>query len=98
MDVSEGELVSLLALRLRQDHRVENWPGCTRPMAAPSRSGTPIRRSIPRAIFGMVFQQALLLMADILDNVLLPAEIVGLSDESRARRARELLDLVGLAL
>lgn len=46
---------------------------------------------------GMVFQQALLLKwRTILDNVLLPAEILGLrKNESRAR-ARELLAMVGL--
>ena len=46
----------------------------------------------------MVFQQPLLLKwRRIIDNVLLPAEILGLpAAESRAR-ARDLLALVGLA-
>jgi NitT/TauT family transport system ATP-binding protein len=47
---------------------------------------------------GMVFQQPLLLKwRRIIDNVMLPAEILGLSREETRRRARELLELVGLA-
>ena len=46
----------------------------------------------------MVFQQALLLKwRTILDNVLLPAEIVGLPMKAARARARDLLNLVGLA-
>ena len=46
----------------------------------------------------MVFQQALLLKwRTILDNVLLPAEIVGLPIKAARERARDLLNLVGLA-
>jgi NitT/TauT family transport system ATP-binding protein len=46
---------------------------------------------------GMVFQQALLLKwRTILDNVLLPAEILGLPRAESAERARELLAMVGL--
>ena len=46
----------------------------------------------------MVFQQALLLKwRTILDNVLLPAEIVGLPMKAARSRARDLLNLVGLA-
>ncbi|MCS3725730.1 NitT/TauT family transport system ATP-binding protein [Bradyrhizobium betae] len=47
---------------------------------------------------GMVFQQALLLKwRTILDNVLLPAEIVGLPMKAARERARDLLNLVGLS-
>ena len=47
---------------------------------------------------GMVFQQALLLKwRTILDNVLLPAEIVGLPMKAARRRARDLIALVGLS-
>ena len=47
---------------------------------------------------GMVFQQALLLKwRTVLDNVLLPAEIVGLPMIAARARARDLLNLVGLA-
>ena len=46
---------------------------------------------------GMVFQQALLLKwRTILDNVLLPAEILGLPRAESAERARDLLAMVGL--
>jgi NitT/TauT family transport system ATP-binding protein len=46
---------------------------------------------------GMVFQQPLLLKwRTVIDNVLLPAEILGLSLRAARERARELLTLVGL--
>ena len=46
----------------------------------------------------MVFQQPLLLKwRTILDNVLLPAEILGLPMKASRERARDLLALVGLA-
>jgi NitT/TauT family transport system ATP-binding protein len=52
----------------------------------------------PARDIGMVFQQALLLKwRTILDNVLLPAEIVGLPMKSARDRARDLLNLVGLS-
>jgi len=47
---------------------------------------------------GMVFQQALLLKwRRIVDNVLLPAEILGLPMKASRERARDLLDMVGLS-
>jgi NitT/TauT family transport system ATP-binding protein len=47
---------------------------------------------------GMVFQQPLLLKwRRILENVLLPAEILGLPMKASRERARDLLDMVGLA-
>jgi NitT/TauT family transport system ATP-binding protein len=47
---------------------------------------------------GMVFQAPLLLKwRRILDNVLLPAEILGLKKKESVERARHLLELVGLA-
>ncbi|KZD09020.1 ABC transporter ATP-binding protein [Oceanibaculum pacificum] len=46
---------------------------------------------------GMVFQQALLLKwRRIIDNVLLPAEILGLPTKQSRERARDLLAMVGL--
>jgi NitT/TauT family transport system ATP-binding protein len=52
----------------------------------------------PSRDVGMVFQQPLLLKwRTILDNVLLPAEILGLPVEASRARARDLLALVGLA-
>jgi NitT/TauT family transport system ATP-binding protein len=47
---------------------------------------------------GMVFQQSLLLnWRTILDNVLLPADILGLPGKASRDRARDLLAMVGLA-
>jgi NitT/TauT family transport system ATP-binding protein len=52
----------------------------------------------PARDVGMVFQQPLLLKwRTIIDNVLLPAEILGLPEPASRERARELLALVGLA-
>ncbi len=52
----------------------------------------------PARDVGMVFQQPLLLKwRRILDNVLLPAEILGLPMAAARARARDLLALVGLA-
>ncbi len=51
----------------------------------------------PSRDIGMVFQQALLLKwRRILDNVLLPAEILGLPTKAARERAHDLLALVGL--
>jgi NitT/TauT family transport system ATP-binding protein len=52
----------------------------------------------PAKDIGMVFQQPLLLKwRTILDNVLLPAEILGLPMGESRERAKSLLDLVGLS-
>jgi NitT/TauT family transport system ATP-binding protein len=57
-----------------------------RPLAAPSRD------------VGMVFQEPVLLpWRVILDNVMLPAEVLGLDLVQARRRAMDLLSLVGLA-
>lgn len=56
--------------------------------------GTPFD---PAKDIGMVFQQALLLKwRKVLDNVLLPAELLGLSAKESRERALELLSMVGL--
>lgn len=52
----------------------------------------------PGKDIGMVFQKALLLKwRNILDNVLLPAEILGLPRKESRERAKDLLQMVGLA-
>src|SRR5262249_32521201 len=52
----------------------------------------------PSRDIGMVFQQPLLLKwRRVIDNVLLPAEILGLPGAQSRERARDLLALVGLA-
>ena len=59
--------------------------------------GSPRHPFDPARDIGMVFQQPLLLKwRTILDNVLLPAEILGLPMASARERARDLLALVGL--
>ena len=51
----------------------------------------------PSRDIGMVFQQPLLLKwRRVIDNVLLPAEILGLPMAASRARARDLLTLVGL--
>ncbi|QKW05553.1 ATP-binding cassette domain-containing protein [Streptomyces sp. NA04227] len=60
------------------------------------RAGRELRAA--RSRIGMVFQHFNLLSSrTVQDNVELPLEILGLSGRERARRSRELLDLVGLA-
>ncbi|PWG07490.1 methionine ABC transporter ATP-binding protein [Streptomyces sp. V2] len=60
------------------------------------RAGKELRRA--RSRIGMVFQHFNLLSSrTVQDNVELPLEILGVSGGARAAKARELLDLVGLA-
>ena len=99
MDVQEGELVSLVGpsgcgkttiLKI-----LAGLHGADGGSVAIGSASTPFD---PARDIGMVFQQALLLKwRTILDNVLLPAEIVGLPLKAARIRARELLGLVGLA-
>ncbi|WDZ85315.1 ABC transporter ATP-binding protein [Micromonospora cathayae] len=58
--------------------------------------GTPVTR--PRQNIAMLFQRpALLPWRTVLDNVLLPVEIFGWSRARHRERARDLLDMAGLA-
>jgi NitT/TauT family transport system ATP-binding protein len=58
--------------------------------------GTPVTG--PRRDIGMVFQSPVLLpWRTILDNVLLPADVLGLDKAAMRKRALELLGMVGLA-
>src|SRR5207237_935020 len=99
MDVREGELVSLVGPSgcgkttvLKILAGLHDADGGTIKIG---NSKTPFD---PARDIGMVFQQALLLKwRTILDNVLLPAEIVGLPMKAARARARDLLNLVGLA-
>jgi NitT/TauT family transport system ATP-binding protein len=97
MDVSEGELISLVGPS-----------GCGKTTVLKILAGLADGGTIeignartpfdPARDIGMVFQQALLLKwRTVLDNVLLPAEIVGLPMKASRSRARDLLNLVGLA-
>jgi NitT/TauT family transport system ATP-binding protein len=57
--------------------------------------GAPLRR--PTRDVGIVFQEAVLLQwRTVLDNVLLPAEILGLDKRKSRQRAMDLINLVGL--
>jgi NitT/TauT family transport system ATP-binding protein len=59
-------------------------------------AGTPVDR--PRQDIGIVFQNPVLLpWRTILDNALLPAEILGLPMSAARKRAQELLNMVGLS-
>ena len=59
--------------------------------------GVPGEPFAPGRDVGMVFQQALLLKwRRVLDNVLLPAEILGLPMREARDRARHLINMVGL--
>ena len=61
------------------------------------RIGSATEQFDPARDIGMVFQQPLLLKwRRILDNVLLPAEIMGLPRAASVERAKDLLALVGL--
>lgn len=99
MDVAEGELVSLVGPSgcgkttvLKILAGLHNADGGTIEIG---NATTPFD---PGRDIGMVFQQALLLKwRTILDNVLLPAEIVGLPMKAARARARDLLNMVGLA-
>ncbi len=98
-DVMPGELVSLVgpsgcgkSTLLKILAGLHPHDGGTVTMGSTANAFDPARD------IGMVFQQPLLLKwRTILDNVLLPAEILGLPEKPSRARARELLALVGLA-
>lgn len=97
-DVEQGELVSLVGPSgcgkttiLKVIAGLHPYDGGT------VRIGTKDQPFDPSRDIGMVFQQALLLKwRKVIDNVLLPAEILGLPMAAARERARDLLRLVGL--
>jgi NitT/TauT family transport system ATP-binding protein len=99
MDVAEGELVSLVGPSgCGKTTVLKILAGLHDADGGTVRIGNAATPFDPARDIGMVFQQALLLKwRTILDNVLLPAEIVGLPLKPTRARARDLLDLVGLA-
>src|SRR5215831_21019800 len=98
MDVQEGELVSLVGPSgCGKTTVLKILAGLHSADGGTVKIGNATTPFHPGRDIGMVFQQALLLKwRTILDNVLLPAEIVGLPMKAARERARELLNLVGL--
>ena len=98
-DVEQGELVSLVGPSgCGKTTLLKVIAGLHSHDAGEVRIGTPSQPFDPSRDIGMVFQQALLLKwRRVIDNVLLPAEILGLPIKESRERARDLLRLVGLA-
>jgi NitT/TauT family transport system ATP-binding protein len=99
MDVREGELISLVGPSgCGKTTVLKILAGLHDADGGTIQIGNAHTRFDPARDIGMVFQQALLLKwRTILDNVLLPAEIVGLPMKAARVRARDLLNLVGLS-
>src|ERR1700754_4065616 len=99
MDVQEGELVSLVGPSgCGKTTVLKILAGGDGADGGSVKIGNATTPFDPARDIGMVFQQALLLKwRTILDNVLLPAEIVGLPMKAARERARDLLNLVGLS-
>jgi NitT/TauT family transport system ATP-binding protein len=99
MDVREGELVSLVGPSgCGKTTVLKILAGLHEADGGTIRIGNAKTPFDPARDIGMVFQQPLLLKwRTVIDNVLLPAEILGLPMAASRERARELLALVGLA-
>ena len=97
-DVEAGELVSLVGPSgCGKTTLLKILAGLHPYDAGEVRIGTRTQPFDPSRDIGMVFQQPLLLKwRRIIDNVLLPAEILGLPHAASLNRARDLLALVGL--
>jgi NitT/TauT family transport system ATP-binding protein len=98
-DVEQGELVSLVGPSgCGKTTLLKIIAGLHSHDAGELRIGTATQPFDPSRDIGMVFQQPLLLKwRRIIDNVLLPAEILGLPMAESRERARDLLQLVGLS-
>lgn len=99
MDVNEGDFVSLVGPSGCGKSTVLKILADLHPHDGGSvQVGSPGAPFDPSRDIGMVFQQALLLKwRRIIDNVLLPAEIIGLPMKEARDRARDLLNMVGLS-
>jgi NitT/TauT family transport system ATP-binding protein len=97
-DVEDGELVALVGPSgCGKTTLLKILAGLHSYESGEVRIGSASQPFDPARDIGMVFQQPLLLKwRRILDNVLLPAEILGLPLAASRERARELLALVGL--
>ncbi|RYF83712.1 MAG: ABC transporter ATP-binding protein [Comamonadaceae bacterium] len=100
MDIHAGDMVSLVgpsgcgkSTLLKILAGLHGHDGGTLEIGSSSGGGFQPGRDV-----GMVFQQPLLLKwRTILDNVLLPADILGLNRKAARERALGLLDMVGLS-
>jgi NitT/TauT family transport system ATP-binding protein len=98
-DVEAGELVSLVGPSgCGKTTLLKILAGLHAYDSGEVRIGSPTQPFDPGRDIGMVFQAPLLLKwRRVIDNVLLPAEILGLPMAASRARARDLLALVGLA-
>ncbi|BBK35450.1 ATP-binding protein [Allostella sp. ATCC 35155] len=98
-DVEQGELVTMVGPSgCGKSTILKILAGLHPHEAGEVRIGNAGQPFDPGRDIGMVFQQALLLKwRRIIDNVLLPAEILGLPRQAARARARDLLAMVGLA-
>src|SRR6202050_1506380 len=99
MDVREGELISLVGPSgCGKTTVLKILAGLHEADGGSIQIGNAKTPFDPARDIGMVFQQALLLKwRTVIEHVLLPAEIVGLPMKAARSRARDLLNLVGLA-
>lgn len=97
-DVAEGELISLVGPSgCGKSTLLKILAGLHEHNGGEFRIGNETSPFDPRKDIGMVFQQPLLLKwRRILQNVLLPAEILGLPMKQSKERALDLLNMVGL--
>ena len=97
-DVEQGELVSLVGPSgCGKTTLLKILAGLPGYDGGKVRIGSSSQPFNPARDIGMVFQQPLLLKwRRIIDNVMLPTEILGLPQDAARKRAYELLDLVGL--
>jgi NitT/TauT family transport system ATP-binding protein len=98
MTVNEGDLVSLVGPSgCGKTTVLKILAGLHEADGGTVRIGNATSGFVPGRDVGMVFQQALLLKwRTILENVTLPAEILGLPRREAQERARHLLAMVGL--